>query len=141
MIFNEKIFTTPVIVAGIVPDYKWENGVKTDIRIGTRVDVVIKLNAFEQFNLGVKINSVDLPLSEGQIKESRENDSPIFVLFENLSIKSYVNERTPKNVSYSATATGFTVVTDNNAPAGTPPAPVTPTPVTPPPAPKAKPKS
>ena len=124
MTFSEKTFTTPVIVTGIFPVNKWERqgdkNVDTGVREGTRVDALFKANSFDQDKVGVKIDSINLPLSEGQIKESRANDSPIYVLFENLSIRPYNHKDTPKVMSYSGTATGLTVVTDTDAPASTP---------------------
>ena len=145
MVFSRETFTTPVVVTGIFPVNKWEKkdgkNVDTGIREATRVEVLIKTSAFEQDEkLGVKIESLNLPLTEEQIKESRAKNSPVYILFENLNIKPYnpwdAETKTLKPMTYSATATGLTVVSDNDtvqdaqAPAPAPPQP----------APKAKPK-
>ena len=147
MTITEKIFTTPAKVGGISPMNKWEKreelnpatgkmetkNVDTGIRIGTSVSVKLDANAFDTYELRVKLDSIDLPISEEQVKESRAKDSPIFVLFENLSITPYNSwdkvKKELKPMTFDASATGLIIVTDNDAPASTPnPAPPKPQP-------------
>lgn len=91
-----------ILIIGVAPIKKWENGVATDITIGHKYKAICPRNGFISFDIKIEGKAL---LTQ---KEIDDNDGSIEITPINFQGKFFINKN--KDVIFVATATGLEVV-------------------------------